>query len=496
MKYFLLIFPIILLLSLKGNEKDKHRLEKALNFIDTASLMQSVRFLSTDSLLGRLPGSIGYNIAANWAASKLTELKPFGNSGYFQEFNIEYNEIKGPISFVVIENNQKKHDFILGEDFVCRGFTGSGKVYAPIVFCGYGLSLPAFGYDDYASVNVKGKIVLIFKQNPSWQITGIDWPELSIRSKSRTAFEHGAIAVLFVPLPNTHNPQKPIGSMMDGGGENLSNIPQLQISVQSADIILNDQKSSLSSLQKQIDSTEVPNSIELTNTAFIEVHADYYKEKPTMNVIALLEGSDPILKNEYFIIGAHLDHVGSQAGKIIFPGANDNASGSAALLQISLAYIKGKLKPKRSIIFALFACEEHHLDGSKYLAEHLNIPTEKITAMLNLDCIAFGDSIQIGGGKSAPLLYHISHQLDSSYTKMLTSKTWYGGGADAQPFFDKGIPTLYFASLNSYTHLHLLTDKPETLNKLLFQKITQLAFLTSWEIANGNYQKEEIIKQE
>jgi aminopeptidase YwaD len=494
MKYLLIFFPVLLFLSLTVNDKESKRIEKALSLIDTTDLMQTVRILSSDSLQGRLPGSNGYNSAAIYAANKFSELLPFEPDGYFQKFNVEYNEIKGPVEFVVFDGGKTKHELILGQDYVCRGFTGSGKIYAPVVFCGYGLSYPEMGYNDYASVDVKGKIVLIFKQNPSWKIPRFEWPAFSIRSKAKTAFEHGAVAVLFVPLPNTPNPQKPIGSMMDGEGEQMLSVPQLQISVQTADLLLNSNLLNISKIQTQIDSSEIPKSIELTSTAFVEVHTNYFKEIPTMNIIGKIKGQD--LKDEYIIIGAHIDHVGSQAGKIIFPGANDNASGSSAVIQIAQAYMKAKIKPKRSIIFALFACEEHNLDGAKYLAEHLNIPLDKIIAMINLDCIAFGDSIQVGGGKSASLLYNIVKEMDSKYSKLLTTKTWYGGGADAQPFFDKGIPTLYFASLNSYTHLHLLSDKPETLNKELFRKITQLAFLTSLEIANGKYQREEIKKQE
>ena len=496
MKYLVIIFPALLFLSLTGNDKEIKRIEKALSYIDTASLMQTVCALSADSSQGRLPGSNGYNKSASFAANKLSQLMPFGTEGYFQNFNIEYNEITGPVDLVVFNKDKVKHELIIGQDYICRGYTGSGKIYAPVVFCGYGLSYPDIGYDDYASVNVKGKIVLIFKQNPSWKIPRIDWPTFSIRSKAKTAFEHGAAAVLFVSIPNSLNPQKPIGSMMDGEGEQLLSVPQLQISSQAADLLLNSDFLTISKLQTQIDSTEIPQSVELSSTAFVEVQANYFKEKPTMNIVGKLEGQDASLKDEYIIIGAHIDHVGSQAGKIFFPGANDNASGSAAVMQIAQAYLKAKIKTKRSIIFALFACEEHGLDGAKYFAEHLNIPIEKVVAMINLDCIAFGDSIQVGGGKSSPVLYKIAQEMDSKYTKQLTNKTWYGGGADAQPFFEKGIPTLYFVSLNSYSHLHLPTDKPETLNKELFQKITQLAFLVSMEIVNGSYQKESIKKQE
>ncbi|MFA7228759.1 MAG: M20/M25/M40 family metallo-hydrolase [Melioribacteraceae bacterium] len=220
------------------------------------------------------------------------------------------------------------------------------------------------------------------------------------------------------------------------------------------------------------------------NKIDIEVHTKYEKEKEVVNVAAILEGSDPELKNEYLIIGAHLDHVGGQAGKIFFPGANDNASGSAALLQIARAFASTKERPKRSVAFVFFASEEQGLYGAKFFSDNLPFPKEKVRAMINMDCIGYGDSIQVGGGKSAPGLWDIAKQSDLENDKLLVAGTWSGGGADAEPFFQKGIPTLYFVTTNSYKHLHMLTDTPETLNQNLFGSITRLAFRTALKISN------------
>ena len=183
-------------------------------------------------------------------------------------------------------------------------------------------------------------------------------------------------------------------------------------------------------------------------------------------------------------MGAHLDHVGSQAGKIFFPGANDNASGSAALLQIARAFSSLKEKPKRSIIFVFFASEEQGLNGSKFFADNMPFSKEKVKAMINMDCVGYGDSIQVGGGESAPSFWNIAKQIDTDNDRLLVTRTWKGGGADAEPFFSKGIKTLYFVTTNSYKHLHMLTDTPETLNQNLFEAITRLAYLTAMNIAN------------
>jgi hypothetical protein len=462
--------------------------------INEENLMKRVEFLTSPKLQGRLAGSEYYNAAASYGAEEFEKagLKPFGDDNYFQYLNIEYNQILPEEEFSVIRADGSEKKCEIGKDYIYRGYSGSGNISAPVVFCGYGISDSL--YDDYKSVDVKGKVAMVFKYQPKWNIENKGWKNGNPREKARVAFQHGAVGILFVSFPNDEKPQLPIGSVISGSGEQNINFPELHIDLPIADEILNGTEFTLKNLQTKIDSTKNPFSVSTKIKVKINVKTDYAKEKKTMNVIGLLEGKDEKLKNEYIIIGAHLDHVGGQGGKIYFPGANDNASGSAAVMEIAHAFAEGKIDNKRSIIFVLFTCEEQGLYGAKYLANQLPVKEEQVVAMMNMDCVGYGDSIQIGNGKSAPQLWQIAKQIDSKNDNLMIDATWNGGGADAAPFHDKGIPAIYFVTKNSYEHLHELTDKPETLNKSLYQQITKLAFLTVKEIAEGKYQKENVLK--
>ena len=465
-----------------------------LSEINKEDLIQNVRILTSSEFDGRLPGSEGYNKAAQFVADKFSKLglKPAGDEKYFQYFNVEYNKIESPAIFKSIVDGDTVNGEI-GKDFVLRGFTGSNKFTLPVVFCGYGLSRPDLNYDDYAGINVKNKIVIVFKQNPKWKNDDKDWGTNYPREKSLVAKKKGAKGILFISLPNDEKPQPLIGSVMHGDGEQPIDFPQLHISLEAANRLLSRTGFSISDVQTKIDEKKKPLSMNLATKAQVEVNAIYEKNAKTMNVVAMIEGSDPKLKNEFVVIGAHLDHVGSQAG-LLFPGANDNASGSAGVLEIADAFVKGGIQPKRSVVFVLFASEEQGLNGSKHFVESWKNGYDKIIAMINLDCIGYGDSIQVGNGKSAPKLWEIANQIDETSFNSMVDRTWSGGGADATPFFEKDIPCLYFVTTNSYDHLHLPSDKVETLNPILFEKVVKLAHLTALEIVNGNYIREEKFK--
>ncbi|MEO8233614.1 MAG: M20/M25/M40 family metallo-hydrolase [Ignavibacteriota bacterium] len=465
-----------------------------LSEINKEGLIVNVRILTSPDFDGRLPGSEGYNKAAQFAADKFYELglKPAGDETYFQYFNVEYNKIKSPAIFKTIVD-EDTINYRIGKDFVLRGFTGSNSFTLPVVFCGYGISRPDLYYDDYAGINVKNKIVMVFKQNPSWKNNNKDWGTNYPREKSLVAQKHGAKGILFVSLPNDTKPQPLIGSVLHGEGEQPINFPQLQISLDAASKLLSKTGFTINDCQTKIDERKKPLSMNLITKAVVEVNAEYEKNARTMNVVAMIEGSDPKLKEEYVVIGAHLDHVGSQAG-LLFPGANDNASGSAGVLEIAKAFVKGGIVPKRSVIFVLFASEEQGLNGAKHFVNSWKKGYDKIAAMINLDCVGYGDSIQVGNGKSAPMLWQIANQIDETSFNSMVERTWNGGGADATPFYEKGIPCLYFVTTNSYDHLHLPSDEVSTLNPGLYEKVVRLAHLTALEVANGNYQREEVIK--
>lgn len=484
--------PLIVLITLLITNYIAAQNLPGLSEINKEDLLKNVKVLTSAEFDGRLPGGEGYDKAAQFAANKFSELglKPADDKKYFQLFNVEHNEIDTPAVFKsIIENDTV--DYQLGKDFVLRGFTGSNKFTLPVVFCGYGISRPDLHYDDYAGINVKNKIVIVFKQNPKWKIDDRDWGTNYPREKSLAAKKHGAKGILFISLPNDEKPQPLIGSVMHGEGEQPIDFPQLHISLEAANRLLSRTCITISECQTRIDKKKKPLSINLFTKAVVEVNAKYEKNAGTMNVVGMIEGSDPKLKNEFVIIGAHLDHVGSQAG-LLFPGANDNASGSAAVLEIAKAFVKGGLKPKRSVIFVLFASEEQGLNGAKHFVDSWNKDYNKITAMLNLDCVGYGDSIQVGNGKSSPNLWEITNQIDKKSFRYMVDKTWSGGGADATPFYEKGIPCLYFVTTNSYDHLHLPSDKVETLNPELYETLVKLAYLTARKVADGSYNREKI----
>lgn len=458
--------------------------QKGTDQITAQALLKNVEFLASPELNGRLAGSPGYNKASKFAASEMKKLKlkPFGKNGFYQEFPVEYNNIISPAGFSSISANGVTKEYKLGSEYVFRGFTGSGNITANVVFCGYGLTVP--GYDDYKNIDVKNKIVMIFKYAPSWKLNDTSsWGETSLRHKIKLASDKGALAILFVSTPNDADPQKPLLSILEGEGEQNIHFPSLHAGLEAAADLLNGSNYSLKQLQTKIDSTRKPFSVPTPNSAHIIATAKYTKEQKTQNIIGMIEGSDPKLKDEYVVIGAHLDHVGGQAGQIYAPGANDNASGSSAVLEIMKSFSKNNIFPKRSVIFVLFASEEIGLEGAKHFVNDPPLPLKQIKTMINIDCIGAGDSLQVGCKKEYPSLWNLVKSNDTKDNVIV--ETSFGPGADAAPFHEKGIQSVYFATTNGYKDLHLTTDVPSKLNKALYEKAVRIIFKTAFDIAMG-----------
>ncbi|MCK5737714.1 M20/M25/M40 family metallo-hydrolase, partial [bacterium] len=219
----------------------------------------------------------------------------------------------------------------------------------------------------------------------------------------------------------------------------------------------------------------------------MKFEADYDPAAPTMNVAAMLEGSDPELKNEYVILTAHLDDVGIQGGSLIFPGANDNASGVAGILATAEALLANPVKPKQDVIFMAFSGEETGLEGAEYYAENPIVPIQQTAAQINIDCIAVGDSIEVKGGADFKALHSLAVQADKAYINLKNHRTGKAGGADAEPLFQKGVPVVYFVTRNSYTYLHLPSDKVDTFNWPTFEGTSKLLYLTTFGAAATDY---------
>ena len=459
---------------------------------DRAALMRTVERLAAPEFQGRLAGSPGYLAAAREMAERFRAagLIPGGTGDagpqrYFQDLTVEYAAID-ECRLALVGADGAARELALGPDFTCRGFTGSGRLTAPVAFVGYGLSKPEAGYDDYAGVDARGKVALAFKEPPPFTADSAGWGEAPLpRPKGLTAAAHGAVALLLVSRPNQEHPQKPIASTLEGEGRQDEGFPRLQVDVPVAAAMLRAAGLDLVQLANAIDSTRAPRSRELPVQARVGVTAHYRAQQPAVNVVAILEGSDPELRDEYVVLGAHLDHVGAQGDSLYFPGANDNASGAAAVLGIAEAFAGGGARPRRSLIFGLWAAEESGLLGAKRFVSAPPVPRERIVAYLNFDCVGRGDSIQVGGGKSYPALWRTARELDAAGSRLLVEATWGGGGADAAPFESAGIPNLYFASRPSYAHLHLASDTPATLNPALLEAIARLGHGVARRLADG-----------
>jgi aminopeptidase YwaD len=460
--------------------------------IDRAALMQTVEHMASREFQGRLAGSPGYMKAAREMAERFRRagLAPGGDGGsgtqaYFQGLEIEYTDIE-TCRLAVVGADGKPRALALGPDFTCRGFTGSAQLSAPVVFVGYGLSEPGKGYDDYAGVDVRDKVVLALKEPPPFTADSAGWGDAPLpRPKGLVAAAHGAVALLLVSRPDQPHPQKPIASTLEGEAREDERFPRLQVSVEVAAELARTAGLDLAALAARIDSTKAPASHALPVNVRIGVAAHYHARQPSVNVVGVLEGSDPVLKHEYVVLGAHLDHVGSQGREIYFPGANDNASGSAAVTAIAEAVARSGARPKRSLVFGLWSSEESGLQGAKRFVARPPVPRDSLVAYLNFDCVGHGDSIEVGGGKAYPKLWQVARDLDATGPRLMVAETWGGGGADAQPFEKAGIPNLYFASKFSYTHLHLTSDTPATLDPALLEAIARLGCATALRLAEA-----------
>ena len=465
--------------------------ERGAASIHAADLMLTDRWLASPAMAGRLAASPEYLRAAHEMATRFAAagLEPAGEDGFFQHLDVEYNEIRS-CSLGWSREGRAWRTFAHGPDYTCRGLSGSATLEAPVVFAGYGLSEPAHGYDDYAGLDARGKIVLVIKEAPPFRVDSTAWGERTLtRPRARAARAHGAVGLLIVPSPNTAHPQQPIASMLEGPGPQDEAFPAMQVSVAAAESLVAGTGARLGALQAAIDSSHAPHPLPLPARVRMAVAARYTAAKGSLSVVGRVSGSDPALARECVVVGAHLDHVGRQAG-LVFPGANDNASGASAVLQLARAFAAAGERPKRTVYFCLFSSEESGLFGSLHFVAHPPVPLANVVAYLNMDCVGVGDSLEVHGGETWQTLWAVVRAADAAGdSRVLLPHSGTGGGADAQPFSDRGIPTAYFASHPSYTHLHLPTDTPETLNPSLFEAISRTAFRTAWRIGQGEATK-------
>jgi hypothetical protein len=455
--------------------------------ITSEEIKQIIYFLASDSMKGRFTGSPEEHKAGEYIKNEfqLYGLKPVFDGKWYQEFPFIEKEELSKANSVNLIIKGKNESLIINRDFTTAPFSGKGKATGKIIFAGYGISAPKLNYDDYDKLDVKDKIVLVMANNPEHDSSKSEFDRLSsFRTKASIAKEKGAAGIIFVNGYSPKNDEDPLIRLHYDGAPGISDFPVLHIKRKVADELFKSQKLNFSLSQKNIDADKKPKSFTMKDVKVtIETEVKEIVNKGH-NVAGMIEGSDPVLKNEYIVIGAHYDHLGIDQlleasmykgkEKLIHHGADDNASGTTGLLEISEKMAAIETQLKRSIIFVAFSGEELGILGSTYFVNNPPIELKNITAMLNMD--------MIGRLNNENALTVIGAGTSSKWKDLLNEKNKYGfklafndgglGGSDHQSFSNKEIPVLFFFT-GMHADYHKPSDTPDKINTSGEEKVAK-----------------------
>jgi hypothetical protein len=518
--------------------------------IRQSDLRADLFFLASDPMRGRLTDTEENRAAAEFIKSRFERmgLKPAANDSFFQNYNLmtatvgEGNELD-----VVVGEGASRH-LRQGQEFYPQRFSASGRVLAPVTFVGFGITAPRLQYDDYRG-DVTGKIVLALEHEPGERdaaspFDGVVTSEWSTAwRKALTAQQKGASGVLFVSDVHNHPGGGPSAAAAPGaaGVANFEatarnfwpetpprirsftlaawadriRIPVAQISPGLAASLVAGTGRSFEDLAKAAETPHGFTPLPLPN-ARIDLRTAVDRHiVPDRNVVAILEGGDPKLKDEWVIVSAHFDHDGVN-GTQILNGADDNGSGTVALIEIAEAYAlaaQAGQRPKRSVLFAAWNSEERGLLGAWAYTEQPLAPLATIAAVFNMDMIGRNEEVQVGGGPRFNGLEVQTAESNSNALNVmgfsrapdlaaavdranagigLDLKKRYDNNSsqlvrrsDQWPFLQRGVPALGFMT-GLHPDYHTQYDRPEKINYAKMEKIARLIHQASWDLANAD----------
>jgi hypothetical protein len=477
----LFLFVVIFVLIIHPMHADE--LEDVIAAIKGGHIFEIINVLTSAEMGGRLSGTEGYDRAAQYVASKYEEwgLKPVYGDSFFQSFGMAYNEMRETFFSLTLppdpEVNEGKpivKDLMIYKDFCPTLYSGFGHVKAEVVFAGFGLTAPELGWDDYEGIDVNGKIVATLRGTP--RIQGKDFSTYTERTvKLLNAKKHGAAGMILINR-----------AVVSGSGVYIENLPMVMVGDEVANLLFKSKGYDVQNLRGLLEDghhltfpTGIPAEINAIGT--------HHPKAATFNVVGKIEGTDPVLKEEYVIFGAHLDHLGPWP--IIHPGASDNASGSTIVMELAYAFSRLKTKPKRSIIFALFGAEELGLLGSKHMAANLPEYPSKPLIMVNIDVAGAGTGIRVTGGKTYPELYGLIEKVNEKYSINPDISAGeispVGGNSDYAPFLAKGIPAYTNSSRGGQRFgIHTAADSIYIVTPKVMEDMARLYFMASYIYLN------------
>ena len=500
-------------------------------------LKADLYFLSSDALQGRMSLLAGDEAAAQWVASEFAKagLEPIahdeaGHPTYLQTVPlIEYRGDTGA-SFVKLKRGDQTFQWRRPD--MSGGFHDDVEITAPLVFAGYGITAPGLSYDDYRGIDARGKIVVLFEHEPQendphsrFNGTG-NTRYATNRVKALNAQAHGALAVLVIAEPNRKHPSNLERMNRIGGSVTRANplpaqvivddelhIPTATMSDAAAAELLRNAGTSPKDLQAAIDKDLSNHSMALPDSS-VTFHVENKSRVSgvTHNVAGLLPGSDPALGAETVMITAHHDHDGASPGADgvleIWHGADDNGSGTVGVVELAHAFAANRAKPKRSILFVVFAAEERGLLGSYYMAAHPLRPLATTRAMINFDMIGRDEApsdqteglieipanttnrLNLIGAAYSPQFKNtvvqanraIGLDLDDRFDHENALNVFFR--SDQFPFLLHDIPAFWFFT-GFHPDYHHVTDTPDKIDYPKMLKILQLSYLSAWSFANS-----------
>jgi hypothetical protein len=492
-------------------------------------------YLASDELEGRATGEPGLDLAARYLAEQAARigLEPIDeNQDYFQEYTMVKKVQDQSTSSVSITRNNGTVSEVRKPLFCLNATSDTIDLTGDIVFAGYGIYSSRDDYNSFKNVDLKDKIVLVMSRGPmdhendTSLLQNRDWNDLSTwRYKLNGLAMRMPKAILMVMDPRSG--YESIDQYASGmiryltrssvvkelGSSRRSMFPGMAAKIlfihrEAADEILLAAGKTLSDLQDGIDASVKPNSFQIPDTR-VNIYTRFNKvEKPIPNVVGLIKGSDPELSKEAIIFTAHFDHLGESRTGEVYNGADDNASGTAALIEIGEAFVKQKKDLKRSVLILWFSGEEIGLYGSKFYTDNPIVPLEQTVANINLDMIGAVrtsrdtgliyrekvsvqgmDSISVIGGHQSKELLNIHNEstrkmgMASDFSMNSPDHPYrYYYRSDHYNFAKNDIPVLFY-STGIHVDYHKPSDNYERINFTKLEKVTELAFLVGYKLA-------------
>lgn len=465
------------------------------NEITKEEVYEHIKYLASDKLEGRFPGTTGGTLAMDYISKefKTYGLTPYGDSSYIQKVEMTTDLQLGKNNELIFLKGKETVTLKVEKDWIPLGFTSNGKMSGELVFLGYGISAPDLNYDDYKDIDVNGKIVVIMTSSPTSTANNNTFYQYeSLFKKLSKARDNKAAGIIVI---SGYETEDILPKLTYSLAKQSSGIPIIKVKRNNIENMFSELNMDFEKIQKDINSKQKPNSFSLGKWS-VKANINVEQVKAgTGNVIGYLEGNDSTLKNYVIVIGAHYDHLGwggenslyESKDKKIHPGADDNASGVTGVLEIAQKLSANKELLKRSILFICFTGEEEGLIGSTYFTNSSIFNKLLIVTMINMDMIGRmeNDKLVINGTGTSSLWVNELDELNKKYNFSMSYIPDGYGSSDHSSFYSKNIPVLFFFT-GIHPDYHKPSDTYDKINTAGEEKVIKYVYDLAIDISTVN----------